>query len=479
MKTKCLPLLVVCLLPASAFSQGSLTPPGAPAPTMKTLDQVEPRKEVNATNTPGDFSSVFKITTSGSYYLSGNITGASGKSGIAITASDVTLDLNGFALIGVPGSAPGISISSGSLRNIAIRNGVIRDWGSRGIQGISALNVLLQDLRLSNNGDDGLTVNAGSIVKGCSSSGNAGDGFAIFSTGSTATVDGGVVENCSATNNGGHGFNLQAAAISNCEAYGNGGHGIEASFGSTITDCLAVANVGDGINAGDGSTLTNCTARDNEGINGISAGVGSTLTNCTSHSNSVEFGIQAGDRSTLTNCTAALNTSAAADSWGISGGAQCTVSQCSASGNLNTNGTPTGSTGGGIMVANGSTVQNCTVAGNKGDGVRIFNDSLVIGNTCDSNGFPVGTGDGAGIHASSGDNRIEGNNVTDNTRGIDVDSSGNLIIKNSASGNATNYEIADNNKVGVIVAAPDSVAISGDTGGAGVGTTNPWANISF
>jgi hypothetical protein len=31
----------------AAFAQGSLTPPGAPAPTMKTLDQVEARMAVS------------------------------------------------------------------------------------------------------------------------------------------------------------------------------------------------------------------------------------------------------------------------------------------------------------------------------------------------------------------------------------------------------------------------------------------------
>ena len=77
------------------------------------------------------------------------------------------------------------------------------------------------------------------------------------------------------------------------------------------------------------------------------------------------------------------------------------------------------------------------------------------------------------------DNRIDSNNVTDNDRGIEVESSGNLIIRNSASGNAINYTIVLNNRVGEIVSAPDSGNISGDTGGVGVGSTDPWANFSF
>src|SRR6478736_7070443 len=40
------------LLPLSAFPQGSLTPPGAPAPTMKRLDEVEPRTNLQASPAP-------------------------------------------------------------------------------------------------------------------------------------------------------------------------------------------------------------------------------------------------------------------------------------------------------------------------------------------------------------------------------------------------------------------------------------------
>jgi len=84
--------LIFGLSASPIFAQGSLTPPGAPTPTMKTLDQVEARQIVNATNTPGDGTNQFIISAPGSYYLTGNITGVSAKNGIVINADDVTLD---------------------------------------------------------------------------------------------------------------------------------------------------------------------------------------------------------------------------------------------------------------------------------------------------------------------------------------------------------------------------------------------------
>ena len=45
--------------------------------------------------------------------------------------------------------------------------------------------------------------------------------------------------------------------------------------------------------------------------------------------------------------------------------------------------------------------------------------------------------------------------------------------------NTTQYEIAANDKIGAIVFAPNSAAISGASGGAGVGSTDPWANFSW
>src|SRR5688572_11138787 len=74
MKTFALVALLFIAATATIISQGPLTPPGAPAPTMKTLAQVEPRIIVNATNTPGEDPYTFVISQPGSYYLTGHIT---------------------------------------------------------------------------------------------------------------------------------------------------------------------------------------------------------------------------------------------------------------------------------------------------------------------------------------------------------------------------------------------------------------------
>src|SRR3954468_9545984 len=123
-------ILAFQLFSFSAFPQGSLTPPSAPAPTMKTLDQVEPRIDLQnapasaVTTTNADYH--FIITQPGSYYLSANLA-VTKTNGIQINAEGVTLDLNGFQISRVSPAGYGIEISDTSPRT-TVRNGTIKGF---------------------------------------------------------------------------------------------------------------------------------------------------------------------------------------------------------------------------------------------------------------------------------------------------------------------------------------------------------------
>jgi len=132
------PVLLIGLLGVVVWVHaGDLDPPPGPiAPTMKTLDEVEARTPVQAL--PGDGGALHVISEPGSYYLTSAITGEAGKDGIRIGASDVHLDLNGFALLGVAGSGNGIRVESTGgddteIKGLVIRNGVVRGWGGDGV----------------------------------------------------------------------------------------------------------------------------------------------------------------------------------------------------------------------------------------------------------------------------------------------------------------------------------------------------------
>ncbi len=142
------------------------------------LAQVQPRTPIDTTHTPGDGTNQFIITTSGSYYLTGNVGGTSGKNGIAIAADNVTVDLNGFSLLGTAGSLSG-AVVSGARQNIVIYNGTARGWGGSGIDAGGATNAQLTRLQVSANGRAGLIAGASTIVRDCIAAGNTGDGIRV------------------------------------------------------------------------------------------------------------------------------------------------------------------------------------------------------------------------------------------------------------------------------------------------------------
>lgn len=201
---------------ASLFA-GSLTPPAGPvAGTFKTMQEVEPRIAVSSVNTPGSAFTQYIISQPGSYYLTGDIVGVSGKNGIEINSDNVTLDLNGFELRGVPGALHGIRMSLRRQR-VSLRNGVISNWGGDGAS-LSIDSGIVENVRFGNNSLWGLTLGStsfGGRVSGCNFINNGG---LSSSFGGGMSVGGGAV-------------------VENCSVYGSSGYGIQVNSFSLISRC--------------------------------------------------------------------------------------------------------------------------------------------------------------------------------------------------------------------------------------------------
>lgn len=353
---------------AKAGGAGPLNPPaGAVVSTGKTLTEVEPRTAINAVNTPGTATALFRISQPGSYYLTGSITGVNGRSGIEIVADDVTIDLMGFRVQGVAGSVYGIATAGVTLsERITIRNGRVSGWGDIGIYlsggGGTGTGSVIEDVEAIGNGGRGIYTNHHCQVRRCVARGNTGTGIALTSAG--------IVESCDSSDNGASGITVSGSAhIRGCIAEDNVGGGISGSTGSTIEGCSASNNTTTGILAGSASVVRGC-ATDNNGTAGINAGGGSVVEACAANSNS-GTGITVGTRCVVTGCTAGLNAV-----HGLGFGSDSLVKDCTAHENLTSgfNSAGTDSRIEGNHATNNQTGINLTNAGN-----------IVIGNTCGSN----------------------------------------------------------------------------------------------
>ena len=386
-------------------------PPGAVASSAKPLAEVEPRTAVNATNTPGDANSVYKISLPGSYYLTGNVQGVAGKSGIEIASGGVTLDLMGFSVIGTgSGVEYGINTSGSSLSGVTVRNGVVRGWAANGIE---------------------------------------------FS----GTTDSPHIEGIHAVSNGGIGINTgPGSRVLNCTVESNASIGMIIGAGSAAEGCVARDNVGVGIQTSSGCSLRGCVASLNDD-DGFSLGINSAAYECVSYNNS-GTGFVGSSAAVLSCCTAYSNTGN-----GATIGSYAHVSGC----NMYANGFT------GVLGYDACLITGCHCRANGSSGCSSGDGSVITDNLCHDNSA---NGTGAGVQITA-DGRVEGNTCRNNFRGILALGAGNIIARNACSVNNNNWNIAANNFVAPIIECPVSPAISGSTGGAGLGTTNAHANFTY
>jgi hypothetical protein len=239
------------------------------APTVSLLAQ-DPRTPIS--------SLPYTISAPGSYYLTANLTAAGSGGGITISADNVTLDLNGFALSGGgSGSVTGINVPS-AQKNILIRNGTVRGWTNGGINASNATNSTIQGMRVSNNSASstffnvaGLSIGTGSTVKDCLVANN------VFS----------------------HGISVgSASSVNGCVARGNSsGVGIRA-----VDNCFLVGNVSDsngtGIAVGSGNRIesNSCTFNASPGIQIPNGATNNLVIHNSARGNNPNYNLASGNR---------------------------------------------------------------------------------------------------------------------------------------------------------------------------------------
>ena len=253
---------------STASAQGSLTPPGAPAPIMKTLDQIEARTPISA--------APYTITNRGSYYPTTNLTVSFGNA-ITIATNGVTLDLNGYTISSTAASATGMGVQLNSgLRNITIVNGFIESGVTNNGSGAYSGSGFGYGIFYSGTAPVNTRV-SGVSVAGCRY-------FGIYLNYGDSTV----VESCTVRTVGSYG--ILASTIKSCVAVDCGNAAI---FGDQVSDSRGASVADFGVYAS--ATALNCF-----GSSSSSTGLyASTAQNCDGYSSGSSTGLSA---ETAQNC---------------------------------------------------------------------------------------------------------------------------------------------------------------------------------
>jgi len=191
----------------------------------------------------------YKISTSGSYRLTGNLTVPSGDDGIDVNVANVTVDLNGFSITGVSGSGgSGVGYSSSEQDDVTVENGTITGFGTGVYVGKFAI---VKNVHADKNAV-GISADVYSVIEGCTANNST------FPLGGLGISCSGSCRISGNTANGNPAYGIycggNACVISGNTADANPGTGIDCNGSGCLILNNTIYNNGTGITASDGTT---------------------------------------------------------------------------------------------------------------------------------------------------------------------------------------------------------------------------------
>lgn len=509
-----LPLLArgagaLLVFPVLTFSQGSLSPVGDPAPSMRTLEQLgqqlddvqqrtDHRIPLRAPTVAAVAGSVITIDLPGSYVLAENLKVPSGLNGIAITAPGVTLDLGGFGLFGRSGARAGIVVAvspSDGSHDIEIGNGTISGFTGAAVEtGAPVDGLVLSDIRISEAGQGVVLAGSEHVVRRLQIRKTGAP--AIGLPGSRSVAEACVVTEITGTAFAGGDRGISAALVRDCVVDGaivsvnftgirggevagcqvlslrsDGSSSVTGISGGTVRDCLvsgcgATSGGVGGIDATmvvDSRVFSLWGGAGVMGISGLEGVRGCSVSSINAlSSSSTVHGIRG---AVVADSSVSEVSSGAKTTVGIWGGnvSGCRVRSLSA--------TSPASVSVGVDLYGGGTARanNVVAAGDYGFRIGGSGCSVV------ENVIVSPSQAGIWLGAAAVGCRLEGNLVTTGNSvayGIWVEGKGNLIVGNRCAGsfNTAAYAIGTGNRFGPIIT---SYAPDGE-----ITTANPWANFA-
>ncbi len=252
---------------------------------VEGVDLIDQKAALAGRVTPGDTPG-FPVTISqpGSYRLTSNlVVPDAATTAVQITANDVTLDLNGFSIIGPNTCTPnpvrctysggGIGVAAVgpqgvvSPANVRLMNGTVRGMGGHGVR-MMGDGTVVERVNSVSNGGPGIVVGAGMVIDSVAQlngSGAALVGLIVRGSISANNVfgifvrPGGVATGNSVYSNAAGGLSVNNATASNNTANNNGDYGIDGVCPGALIGNTANGNGSVNIRTNGACTMANNT----------------------------------------------------------------------------------------------------------------------------------------------------------------------------------------------------------------------------